>query len=84
LIKDVGLTALGMTLIASQAFMTHPKYEILAAGVVLTGGVATFRIGKVMSARVEGTSPLPASTESPAPSESPSSPPELEVTSDEP
>lgn len=82
-IKDVGLTATGLALILSQAFMAHPKWQILTAGVVLTGGIATFHVGKVISGKIAGASPLPLSTEPHALSEPSSLLPELEVTDDD-
>jgi hypothetical protein len=68
IVKDVVLTGAGLTLIFTQGFSGHPSVEILGFGVVLTGGTASLKVRKLLTAHVDGrTSPLPPSTPPPAP-----------------
>jgi hypothetical protein len=81
-IKDILLTAAGLGLIARATLSAHQSPDLLIAGVVLTGGIATFKIGKVVSAVIDGRSGSPPSTPPPSPPGSSPSPPEQEVTDD--
>lgn len=78
-IKDILLTAAGLGLIARAALSAHQSPELLAAGVVLTGGIASFKIGKIVSAVIDGRSGSPPSTPPPALPGSPSTSPGQEV-----
>jgi hypothetical protein len=81
-IKDILLTAAGLGLIARAALSAHQSPELLTAGVVLTGGIASFKIGKVISAVIDGRSGSPPSTPPPSPPGSSSTPPAQEDTDD--
>ena len=81
-VKDIVLTGVGLALILKGGLSDPPILGTLGAGVVLTGGIATFHVGKLLSARVDGRPLSPSSTPPPAPPGSSSSPSELEGTDD--
>jgi hypothetical protein len=86
-IKDVAMTSVGLGLIIGQGAevistgtASLSAAWVLGAGVVLTGGVASLRVGKVITARFDGTPSSPPSTLPPSPSAlPPSSSPPLEL-----
>jgi hypothetical protein len=61
-IKDIAATVTGLSLVISQALSPHPVPWLAGCGVVLTGGVASFKVGKVISAVIDGRSGSPPST----------------------